>query len=207
MWDELLDKADFKAVLSAHFARALSDPCEPEWVSRIVDAATSIERSTFSSRTPLEGQTALKVRFPKMEDGVSLEDEEFVTLYCAAPFDGVARVGVPPSIQMLCAVHNGFVVESRSDVIGFFEGLDASGALASSRTLEMEGPAVDCFPDGWAWFDSDEQRFGGEIPIRWVGEELRSPGDVLWPGESTGAIVFQSIAAIVLGYTLPMATR
>lgn len=211
MWDEIVGARDMRTALRAHIALAMAQPCAPEWIDRLVEAAVSAELGVFPSTTSLDGQAALKIVFPLLEDGEPIDDDdddhdddedERVALYCGPPFTGPALPSVASSVRLLCSVHNGLAVQKGSDVVALFEGLDADGALLRSPTLDPEGAAVDCLPNGWAWIDEGARRDDGEQPVRWVSEELREARGVLWPGDTTGAVILQTVAAVVLGHTL-----
>ena len=170
---------DFQLALRAHLLRVVPEPRDLRWVDRLCEAATAVEQ------TP-EG---LKISLPTMEDGEPIDDET-VTMICAEPFTG--ETNVEPTIVLLARAHNGFEVKKGDDLTASFSGLDESGELVESPTLDQPGIAVDCFPDGWAVIGSRE--------ARWMGEETRVLGVRLWPECSLGAVVFQTVAAVALGF-------
>lgn len=167
------------------------------------------------------GQTGVCVTLPKLEDGEEVAGNEVVRLFCGSSFEGLAATKMPASVLGLARLHNVWELIDQDDRIAFFGGLGANGKIETVTTLTSDEwersqldalndldvvdvstqPAIiDCFPNGWACLDPRQRGTAGESSLRWVSEELREPGTLLWPRCTLGESIVMTVLAVALGY-------
>jgi hypothetical protein len=201
--------------LTSHFAPLALSEGAARLLLQLADAAISVERAVF----PVFDEPAWCITLPRMEEGEPIGGE--VRLFCSDGFTGALAAGVPQSVARLVRLHNRWGVQDGDDLRFHFGGatldgliaqiptvtdasweaehLDALRALGATEAAD-EPVVVDCFPNGWACIDPRRLEAEGEPVLRWVSEELRRPGRVMFPGCSLGEAILQTIWSGALGY-------
>jgi len=201
--------------IATHFAPLAPSESAAKWLAQLAAAAVSVERATF----PVFEEQAWCITLPRMEEGEPIGGE--VRLFCSDGFSGALAPAVPPSVARLVRLRNRWAVEDGSNLRFHFAGATSDGLIAEIPTVtdasweadhlealralgateSTEEPViVDCFPNGWCCLDPRRLEAGGEPILRWVSEEVREAGRVMFPGCSLGEAILQTIWSGALGY-------